>query len=392
MKVLFITHYTSLYGANRSLLEMMSWLQKGYNVKPIVLVPGSGDLNDVLSSRGIPCLEVKWYPWSRDENQSHFSPKPLAKRVLNKYLFGKAEQKVAETADSIDLIHTNSSVTQIGGFLSEKFGLPHIWHLREFGEEDYGIVHDGGLDQAGSYFTNHADLLIANSKAVRKKYSNYIPEEMIEVVYNGVSYQEHFVERDFSKLGEESVGFLLVGLLNEAKGQLEAIKAANQLKEKLGIENFELNLAGSGSDSYKAKLKKFVVEKDLQDFVNFLGYKSDIAEVRKSNDVALVCSEQEAFGRVTVEAMLAQMPVIGTNSGGTPEIVDDKETGFLYSSGSPMELANHMKSIIENRDLIREYGEEGHKKAKKQFTAEINAENIFKKYEAVLDGNRGEYQ
>ena len=63
-------------------------------------------------------------------------------------------------------------------------------------------------------------------------------------------------------------------------------------------------------------------------------------KVWQEADVALMCSRAEAFGRVTVEAMKASLPVCGTDSGGTPEIVIDGVNGLLFEPGSSASLAS----------------------------------------------------
>lgn len=70
--------------------------------------------------------------------------------------------------------------------------------------------------------------------------------------------------------------------------------------------------------------------------------------LRKNMDVELVCSRAEAFGRVTAEAMLGGMSVIGSNTGGTVGLINHKKIGYLYSKSDINELAEYMKEFICN--------------------------------------------
>jgi hypothetical protein len=85
-------------------------------------------------------------------------------------------------------------------------------------------------------------------------------------------------------------------------------------------------------------------------------------------DIVLVCSQNEAFGRITLEAMLLKKPVIGTNAGGTPELIREGVNGLLYTPGECIELAEKIEYFIRHPEKIREFGENGYEFARKNFT------------------------
>lgn len=89
------------------------------------------------------------------------------------------------------------------------------------------------------------------------------------------------------------------------------------------------------------------------------------------------------MGRVTVEAMAACLPVIGRNSGGTPELIDHGETGLLYD-GSIDELAAGMERLASQPDLSREMGRSGWKIAADRFVVERYVQSVERVYESVL--------
>ena len=94
----------------------------------------------------------------------------------------------------------------------------------------------------------------------------------------------------------------------------------------------------------------------------------------------LVCSKYEAFGRVTVEAMMAGCLVIGANSGGTIELIEDGSTGVLFESGDYVDLVNKMIYVIENKNNAKKIAKNGRNVALQCFTALINASNIRNLY------------
>jgi glycosyltransferase involved in cell wall biosynthesis len=97
----------------------------------------------------------------------------------------------------------------------------------------------------------------------------------------------------------------------------------------------------------------------------------------RSADTVLVCSRNEGFGRVTVEAMLAARPLVGARSGGTAELVRDGENGLLYEPGDVEELTGIVRRMVEFPDESRRMGENARRWATKRFTEERFADEIL---------------
>jgi glycosyltransferase involved in cell wall biosynthesis len=176
--------------------------------------------------------------------------------------------------------------------------------------------------------------------------------------------------------------FCIVGVVSEAKGHTMAIEACKFLQKLTG--NYVLDIIGDGDAAYVRELKENVKKYELTENVRFWGYRSDIADILKTMDVGLMLSKKEAFGRVTVEYMLNYMPVIGTNSGGTPEIIRANQTGYLIDFDQTELLAEKMKYCITNSDTVKKYGEYGRKVAIDCFSVARNTEEIFEVYTDVL--------
>ena len=101
-------------------------------------------------------------------------------------------------------------------------------------------------------------------------------------------------------------------------------------------------------------------------------------------DVELVCSRAEAFGRVTVEAMLGGIPVIGSNTGGTPELIQDGKNGYLYKYGNPEELESKMEIFIANPDLIKTMGLYAQEYARSRFLSDVYMKKLWQIYNGLL--------
>lgn len=375
MKVVFATHYSELYGANRSLLALIDGLQE-YRVDSHVLVPERGPITEELSKRNIPFYALPFKQW-----MSRNRWKSPARLSLNFALLPLLIQKVRQW--NVDLIHTNSSVSPIGALLAELLSLPHVWHVREFGERDFDLDYDWGegLFQA---FMSRANATIAVSEAVRRHVLADVSSPSY-VVYNGVIEEariERLSEKDKSTRRENTpCTFAIVGQISPAKGQKEALQALHRLRQK-GREA-RLLVAGDGASEHVEALHHLCGSLGLKDHVSFLGYVSDPFEVYQQADAVLMCSPHEAMGRVTAEAMAAARPVIGYDSDGTAELIDDGHDGLLYD-GSTEHLADCMSQFVNAPEWATSLGREGREKARREFTNEVYARQIYDVMQAVL--------
>jgi glycosyltransferase involved in cell wall biosynthesis len=227
-----------------------------------------------------------------------------------------------------------------------------------------------------------ADAIIAVSESVRNHYPLCERKRPIHVIYNGIAWKadfEHFYDEALSRpnVGHHHYTFASIGLLHPSKGHDQAIKALSIVAKH--YPQVRLLLVGGGSVE---KLKCLVNELDLHNNVVFLGYIHDPFQVYRSVDGVLVCSANEAMGRVAVEAMAMGIPVIGRLGGGTAEIIDHDETGILYS-GKVEDLAECMISLIENPAKARLLGMEGWLVAKDKFSIETYTQQVLEVIKSV---------
>jgi len=174
--------------------------------------------------------------------------------------------------------------------------------------------------------------------------------------------------------------FLIIGSLSARKGQESALRAIASLKDQ-GL-NLRLIVAGSGREKDVTKYLQLASTLGISDRVEFTGFLTNPYEAYFKADCLLMCSEYEAFGRVTAEAMSACLPVIGKNSGGTPEIIEHEKTGLLYNTFE--ELVDSMRWIAQNPEWGRQLGLEGWRLAKERFNIEDYAANVYRVIQSVM--------
>lgn len=378
LNVLYVAHEGRMGGATKALLELVSKMnEKGHNVT--VLLPFRHSiLNQKLNEMGINTITQFYLWWEYPKNEGKkiellyrigYKFNSLAVAILRQKLKNK----------DFDIIHSNTSVLDIGMKLSEMLKIPHVWHFREFGYEDHKLVYIKGENKSLEEIRQSKSHLIYISKAIKDYYEEKIGAKKGDIIYDGVG-DEYIWKKDTSNYAENSlVRFLISGALQPGKGQNFAIQAAGILK-RTGYRNFKMYIAGRDISDYQNELEELCKSENVEELIEFKGFISNIEQLRRQCDVELVCSRKEAFGRVTIEAMLCSNPVIASDTGANVELVDDGINGYLYAYNDVRELARCMKSFLDDHELLVDMGKNAFIKAEKNFTAQKNADEIEKLY------------
>ena len=376
MNILYITHYEGLYGANKSLLELVKNIKNKYDCNVIVITPKYGELNDELTKAGIENLAQYFFPWAVPANENKV--KNLIKYIgwlsYNKYSMKKMKKIVKEK--NIEIIHTNSSISDIGAKIAKKLNIVHFWHIREYGKEDYNIKYF--KYKYANFIERYSNKVIFISKDLQKKYEKEISKEKQIVIYNGVDKEKYWMERD--RINSTDLSLLVTGLISENKNQLEVLKALDILINKKKYNNISCKIVGGGDEKYIQLLKDYVDKNNLTNNVQFTGYISNIKTILNESNIGIIPSKMEAFGRVTIEYMLAGLPVIGSKAGANIELIKDGFNGQLYELGNSQELAINIEKYYLNRNLLHENSSNAQIFALNNYTSEINSENIYSLY------------
>lgn len=156
-------------------------------------------------------------------------------------------------------------------------------------------------------------------------------------------------------LGLDASKFIIgiIGRIDPLKGQHTVINALQLLKD----ESMHLIIVGESTKNegnhYEVELKQKVRSLGLQHAVSFFPYSKNVALFYSAMDVFVMASKGETFGTVTIEAMAMGVPVIGTNTSGTPELLDHGKSGLLFTPENADELSQHLENIAKDK-LLRE--------------------------------------
>ena len=201
----------------------------------------------------------------------------------------------------------------------------------------------------------------------------------IYVVSNGVDIEDVENIRQYELDGHI---IFYVGMLEKRKGVDLLIKAISTIKKE--IPDVHLFIAGIGKE--EINFKNLVKELDIEDNVKFLSFISEEEKYSyyKSADVCVFPSRFEWFGIVLLEAMVCEKPVVASNVGGIPYIVEDGKTGLLFESENVEDLAEKIITLLKDKELREKMGKAGRERAK-EFTWDKAAERTVEVYEEVVD-------
>ena len=379
MKVLFVTHYSELLGANRSLLALIKYLKENSNYTPIVLLPCKGKLVDELIDSDIAYYKCPIFVSIYNRRNLPNILKGLLKEILNilisLYLYFKLKNH------GISIIHTNSSVTNLGAYLAFLLKIPHVWHFREFAKKHYDCYFNFGEVYQKYVWSKFSSIIVTVSNSLKEYYCQQLNKTEIVTVYNGINLPEVINENK-----EKGIFHIAVtGRIYLGKHQDVVLKAMNDVIYNYGIKDIHLHVYGDfESECYKTVILKMVQQLKLDNFVTFYGYTKDVVSQSRFCHIGILASEYEAFGRVTIEYMVNGMIPIVSDSGANTEIITDGENGFIFKLNDAADLAKCIHNVIVNYNAY-DYIVQNALQTSKMYSASSNANQIISLYNKILE-------
>jgi glycosyltransferase involved in cell wall biosynthesis len=217
--------------------------------------------------------------------------------------------------------------------------------VHEFGRDDHRLQFALGYRRTIRLIGQLSESVVCCSQAVEKALLALDPMMRTCVVYYAIDGP---LGTPPKRNPGEPMRVVLVGSFSQSKGQHIAVEAV-AIARQAGVD-IELALIGAGDHK---PIREVARRLGVEDLVNIHGPTRDVGRYWSAAHVGLMCSECEAFGRVTVEAMRAGLPVCGTNAGGTPEIIDPGVNGLLSPAGDANALAANLMALESDEDLRR---------------------------------------
>ncbi|MEM5450262.1 glycosyltransferase family 4 protein [Paraburkholderia guartelaensis] len=379
-RVLAIDQSGVLGGAELSLLEVV----KGLRSRIDVLLFNDGPFREALDKAGARVEVIDSGALNKVRRDGGTAPR-LGVLTGIAALVRETRRRAREA----DVLYANTQRAMVIGVLAGKLARkPVVWHLRDIvSDEHFGRVQRAVIKGCAKLGLAH---VIANSHASAKVFAQLtrFDAKRIDVVHNGVD------ESPFRALARVPQAQLRVQIglpedafLVGAFSRLARWKGQHVLLEALLDEpRAHAVFVGAplfGEDAYAAELRAFVEANGLQARVHFLGFRHDIAACMRAVDVIAHTSiTPEPFGRVVVEGMLAQRPVVASRDGGVTEIVEHGESGLLCTPGDAKELAATIGRLHDDAALRDRLAVQGLATARERFGKQQYVDAV----ERVLDG------
>ncbi len=285
----------------------------------------------------------------------------------------------------VDLIHLNNEpvCNMAGVFVAKLLKIPCIGHVR-------GPTWDSKISR---WLYKMVDFFITVSDWTKGEVLKInVREDKVMTIWDGRNLEKFDMLVDESviretlmlKPGQLSVG--MIGLLNPWKGHKVFIQAAQKVVAQFPDCKFFIVGAPAEILTYDAELKSMVCEMKLEKNIIFAGHRNDAIQVMNAMDVIVHASiEPDPYPNVVIEAMAVGKPVIATNIGGPPEMIENYKTGILIPPGEPSVLSEKICELLGSRDLRLSMGEEAKKIAFKRNSIEAHVRQVENVYERFIN-------
>lgn len=373
MKVLYVGSDSLACGASFSMVKLIEELDNmDINVVPVV---HKGNTERLLSEKARFHYVVNTWSLALSNRYSPIKRVLIAfvKILLNIPCYFKYLSIINKV--NPDIVHINALTVSTIARIAYKKKIPVVWHIRELLEED---LNSSFWYRKRAYSQmKRADMFIAISKCVEEKYTPIVGEGHITCIYNGVD-KELFYRPDHKILQGDRIIITMAGRITPEKGQYLCLEKLLPILKK--NSSIILRFAGVGTENEIKELEKLA--EPVKDQVVFLGFVKTMPSLWEQTDIAIVYSKFEAFGRVTVEAKMAGVLVLGYKSGGTTELIEDGVDGFLFDEENSLDVV--VEKALGNIKKAQEIAEKGREKASISFTSDNNARNVIDIYKSII--------
>jgi len=178
----------------------------------------------------------------------------------------------------------------------------------------------------------------------------------------------------------------LIGRISPWKGQHIFIEAPSLLHSRFPTVRFQIIGAPLFAErEYEQQLHELCERLGVAEAVEFVGFVENVSPRIAQLDIVVHASTSgEPFGQVIIEGMAEQKPVVATNGGGVPEIVEDGVTGLLVPMGDAVAMAEAIDFLLRNPQTAKEMGARGRERALSHFTIQMTARKVEAVYDHVL--------
>lgn len=236
----------------------------------------------------------------------------------------------------------------IVGLAARLARVPFLLRSRHF---DVPIAHRG---LSGFVFTQLADHVLTTSPKVTAHFREYfrLPADRVSTVPTGIDldlFSPQGSRAELRPAGDARPLIGMIAVLRQAKGHALLLAAARQLR----AAGWNAHYVFVGDGPQRDVLQKQVEEMQLTDCVTFTGHREDIPATLRALDLLVIPSVHEGIPQVGLQALATQTPVVGSDAGGIPSIIEHDVTGRIFPSGDSAALARVIRAVFDEADRTR---------------------------------------
>lgn len=346
MKILLSQKIAMLSGSEWHLLNLSSGLKKrGFDVHFLALIDyrsekGAEDLIKMFENRGIKIHRI------------------IVKRDYSISLFKKISNLIKE--EKFDIIHTHLIKTDFIFSMTKAIFLPKMYLMATHHGFDEGYQFRYGFNVASDPFNLfiilskfnqrfiNANIAISHSLKNLFVSKGIMPENKVEVIHYGFSFNGVEYDEDISKYRKSSKQILIVGRLIDWKGHKYILSMMPDLIKKYG-EDISLVIVGKGN--YMDELVAYTKSLNIEKHVYFEGFSIKVHDYIKNSDVVAIPSTSEGFCVVLMEAYHSMGPLAIFDVPALNENIFHRETGMLAPPFNTEIFKNNIIELLDNPEL-----------------------------------------
>lgn len=233
------------------------------------------------------------------------------------------------------------------------------------------------------YNNNYIYKIVSVSKAVEKIFIDInIPQNKLLTIYDAINVSDFSNKTKTGLIHKElnlSNGIKIIGNISSLAKQKDLVTFINTAENILKKEtNVRFVILGTGPE--EQVLKKLVQKKKLEDFILFLGFKSNVSDYLKEFDILLMTSLTEGLPLTIYEAFASEIPIVSTKAGGIPEVITDGFNGYLTEIGDYENLSVKCLDLLNDPKISKQFTEISYKIVSSQFDLKNLEENYYTFY------------
>lgn len=282
-----------------------------------------------------------------------------------------------------DIIHSHyvSSYGLVGAMTNFHPFAISVWGLDIYNFPEKSIFHEFLIRKT----LNKADIVLSTSNVMKKQAEKYTSNK-IEVIPFGIDTNVFKPIAVNSLFGPDDIIIGTIKTLERKYGIEYLIRSFGLLKKKLSHLPLKLLIVGGGSLEYDLKL--LVKKLGLQDFTIFTGFVTPdkIPVFHNMLDIYLSLSveDSESFGVAVLEASACEKPVIVSNVGGLPEVVENNVTGFVVENQNIYDVVDKLEKLILDKELRAKMGSAGRDRVIRCFNWKENIKQMINIYDSLV--------